>query len=208
LDDCVQPSNSPCDNPCDNPCEEPCDKPCDKPCDCCKMGIYRTQTPGGWGAKPAGNNPGMYLKDNFDAAFPGGLVVGGQFKITLTSAEAIMNLLPTGGKPAVLTKSYENPKEIKNVLVGHVVALALSIGFDENDEDFGEADGHLKCLVIANGHGFDGMTVGQVLEKANLVLGGDISAYSPSQMVEILTKINEYFVDGKKSAKYDLFTCK
>jgi hypothetical protein len=206
LDDCVEPSKNPCDEPCDNPCDEPCDKPCD----CCKMGIYRTQTPGGWGAKPAGNNPGAYLAANFDGAFPNGLKVGDpdNYFILLTSAKAIENLLPTGGKPAVLTKSYTDPKEIKNVLVGHVVALSLSIGFDKYDENFGEADGYIGNLYIADGHGFDGKKVSEVLDIANLVLGGDISNYSPSQMVEILTKINEYFVDGKKSAKYDLFYCK
>ncbi len=177
---------------------------CIEDCDGCEPGIYRTQTPGGWGAPPSGNNPGAYLAANFNDAFPGGLEVGGL--IMLTSAGAIETLLPTGGKPAALTGPYmTDPVKIKNVLVGHVVALALSIGFDKNDPDFGDAEGNLGDLVI-DGGGFDGWTVAQVLEEANKVLGGG-GDHSPSEMTDILSMINEYFVDGKLSADYKLFKC-
>ncbi|KPL14799.1 MAG: hypothetical protein AMS23_02320 [Bacteroides sp. SM1_62] len=189
-----------------------CIENCKETCDGCKMGIYRTQTPGGWGAKAAGYNPGTYRDANFDGAFPKGLEIGDpdNFTITLSSAGAIERLLPTGGKPAALTQSFTDPAsiEIKNVLVGHIVALSLSIGFDNYDEDFGEAEGQLKNLIIADGHGFDGMNVADILDEANIVLGGGSSSYSPSQMTEILAKINEYFVDGKQSEKYKLFDCK
>jgi hypothetical protein len=125
------------------------------------MGIYRTQTPGGWGAKAAGNNPGSYRDANFADAFPEGLVVGDpdNYFIELTYAADIEKLLPTGGKPAALTQFYMDLDEIKNVLVGHIVALSLSVGFDDSNEDFGEAEGHLKDLIIADGHGFDGLEV-------------------------------------------------
>ncbi len=105
-------------------------------------------------------------------------------------------------------KPVYTPEDIKNVLVGHIVALSLSVGFDDYDEDFGEAEGHLKDLIIADGHGFDGMNVADILHEANLVLGGGSKSYTPSQMTEILTKINEYFVDGKQSEQYKLFECK
>ena len=206
LENCGDPSN----DPCDDPSKDPCDDPKKDPCDGCKMGIYRTQTPGGWGAKAAGNNPGAYRDANFESAFPKGLIVGdlGKYTIKLTSAKAIEKLLPTGGKPTVLTESYTDPDKIKNVLVGHLVALTLSVGFDDYDKDFGKADGHLKGLIIADGYGFDGMNIKDILKEANAVLGGTSSSFSPSQMTEILTKINEYFVDGKKSDKYKLFDCK
>jgi hypothetical protein len=180
---------------------------CVDDCDDCEPGIYRTQTPGGWGAPPAGNNPGNYLKENFNTAFPDGLEIGGPNIIRLTSAGAIETLLPTGGKPATLIQPYEtDPPRIKNVLVGHVVALSLSIGFDLNDPDFGEADGNLGDLII-DGGGFDGWTIAQVLAEANKVLGGGSSPYSPSEMTDILSMINEYFVDGKLSGDYKLFKC-
>jgi len=206
-DYCMDNCKDPCDDP--TPTKDPCNDPTKDPCDGCKMGIYRTQTPGGWGAKAAGNNPGVYRDANFAGAFPDGLLVGdpGKFAIKLTSAGAIEKLLPTGGKPAALAKSYTNPEKIKNVLVGHLVALSLSIGFDDYDEDFGKADGLLKGLIVADGHGFDGMNIQDIVKEANMVLGGSSSSYTPSQMTDILTKINEYFVDGKKSGKYKLFDC-
>jgi hypothetical protein len=187
-----------------------CMENCKEICDGCKMGIYRTQTPGGWGAKAAGNNPGSYRDKYFTSAFPNGLEVGdpANYTILLNSAGAIEKLLPTGGKPAVLTMDYVDPDEIKNVLVGHLVALSLSVGFDNNDKDFGKAEGHLKGLIIADGYGFDGMTIADIIKEANMVLGGGTSFYSPSQMTEILTKINQYFVDGRKSEEYKLFDCK
>jgi hypothetical protein len=221
-DYCMDNCKDPCDDPDKDPCDDPDKDPCDDPCDGCKMGIYRTQTPGGWGAKAAGNNPGTYRDANFAGAFPDGLLVGnlGNFYIKLTSAKAIEKLLPTGGKPAVLTESVVggkpavltesvvNPEGIKNVLVGHLVALTLSVGFDDYDKDFGEAEGHLKGLIIADGHGFNGMNIADILSEANILLGGGSSSYWPSKMTEILTKINEYFVDGKQSEKYKLFECK
>ncbi len=199
-----------CKEPGEDPEKDPGKEPCDKPCDGCKMGIYRTQTPGGWGAKAAGNNPGVYRDANFADAFPSGLLVGdpNKYFIKLTSAAAIEKLLPTGGKPAVLKKSYKDPAAIKNVLVGHMVALKLSVGFDDYDKDFGKAEGRLKKLIISDGFGFDGMNISDILKETDILLGGGKSSYSPSQMNEILTKINEYFVDGKKSDKYKLFDCK
>lgn len=183
-------------------------KYCIEDCNGCKPGIYRTQTPGGWGAKPEGNNPGAYLADNFSAAFPNGLEVGtgGLYTLTLTSAKAIETLLPTGGKPAALTENLVDPLKIKNVLVGHVVALSLSLGFDMYDPDFGEAEGFLGDLVIDSEGDFDGWTVLDVLQEANAVLGG-AGSHIPVEMTEMLTMINEYFVDGKQMKNYKLFGC-
>src|ERR1043165_4191897 len=55
-------------------------------------GMLRTQTQGGWGASPAGNNPGTYLHAHFNATFSGGLTLGcypNNYYIKLTSAQAV-----------------------------------------------------------------------------------------------------------------------
>src|SRR5687767_12583900 len=85
-----------------------CKSPQVPPSEC---GDLRTQTPGGWGATPRGNNPGSYLHANFGDAFPGGLTIGCETgrTITVTSAQAVTNLLPTGGKAAKLGSSSVNP---------------------------------------------------------------------------------------------------
>jgi hypothetical protein len=85
--------------------------------------------------------------------------------------------------------------------------LTLSLAFDNNDPDFGDSDGYLGKLVIDNGGEFDGWTVDALLAEANIVLGGGESQFTPSEMTDILTMINEYFVDGILSADYKLFKC-
>src|SRR4029079_7296542 len=45
---------------------------------------FRTQTQGGWGATPNGNNPAMYLQNHFASCFPNGVTIGCQSANTLT----------------------------------------------------------------------------------------------------------------------------
>jgi hypothetical protein len=170
--------------------------------------LLRTQTQGGWGSPPHGNNPGAYLQANFAAAFPEGLVVGCTHTLTLTTAEAVRNFLPQGGKPAPLSTNYVDParspratNNLRNVLAGQVVALTLSIGFDAWDENFGETSTKLRNAVVTEGI-FQGWTVAQVLAEAEKVLGGCSSPYSASQLNEVLSAINESFIDGKTSTGF------
>ena len=163
------------------------------PGDC---GQLRTQTPGGWGNKPHGNNPGTYLYANFDAAFPTGLTVGSTFTIRLLEEENVTAFLPSGGQAKVLVQNYVNPTDLKNVLAGHLVALTLSVRFDDFDPNFGDAGITLGDMEIGSGP-FDGWTVDAFLAEANKVLGGAASSYTVQQVLETATSINENYVDGK-----------
>jgi len=171
-----------------------CKQDCPPPTEEC--GQLRTQTPGGWGAEPNGNNPGTYLHANFAAAFPNGLTVGcsPNYHITLTNAQAITDLLPTGGQALVLTQNQTNPAAIKNVLVGHLVALTLSTGFDVYDPNFGKTGVTLGNMVIGSGT-FAGWTVNAFLAEANKALGG-CGSYTPKEVLETANSINENYVDG------------
>ena len=164
-------------------------------------GQLRTQTQGGWGAKPSGNNPGTYLHTNFAAAFPNGVEVGcdSGYTVNFTSAQAITDFLPAGGTPAKLKANATNPadKSIKNVLIGQLTALTLSVGFDNYDANFGEAGKKLGDMIIRKGK-FKGKTVNEFLAIANKVLGGCSTRYKPSDINETVEKINENYVDGKK----------
>jgi hypothetical protein len=178
-------------------------KYCKQSCIITKCGQLRTQTPGGWGAKPAGNNPGTYLYANFQKAFPTGLTVGcatGK-TIKLTSASAVTNLLPSGGRAEKLTMSYSNPTGLKNVLVGHLVALTLSVQFDAVNGDFGQAGVTLGAMVISSG-AFKGWTVSAFLAEANKVLGGCSSSYTVQQVLDTAAAINENYVGGKCDNRY------
>lgn len=161
-----------------------------------KCGQLRTQTPGGWGAPPRGHNPASYLHANFGAAF-GTLTVGCETgkKLTVTSAQTITNLLPTGGKANALSQDQINPTGIKNVLVGHLIALSLSVGFDNHDHSFASSETNLEDMIVGSGP-FQGMTVKAFLDIANNIIGGCNNAYTIQQVLGTAEMINENYTDG------------
>lgn len=161
-------------------------------------GQLRTFTQGGWGANPSGNNPGTYLHANFSGAFGSGLTVGcapSSYYINLTYAQAVTNLLPAGGKASALSASATNPASIKNVLVGQLVALKLSVGFDAYDANFGESTVKLGNMIIGSG-ALKGYSVSKFLAIAEKVLGGCSTQFTPEQLNETASAINENFDNG------------
>lgn len=170
------------------------------PTDTCDIdpGSFRTQTQGGWGASCNANNPGCYRDANFAGAFPTGLTIGCTNTLTLTNSLAVMNYLPCGGPPAVLTQSYTNPTCIGNVLVSQLIAATLSVQFDLYDPNFGSSAVNLIDLVVTTGP-MAGLTVGDVLVEANSLVGGCGSTYSLGDVNATLTSINQNFIDGTQA---------
>jgi hypothetical protein len=169
-----------------------------------ERGDFRTQTPGGWGAPAAGNNPGAYRDAHFAAAFPNGLTIGcsGGHTALFTSAKAIENFLPSGGTPGALGQDYVDPLTTDaGVLAGQVTALTLAAGFDAYDPNFGASGLNLAHLV-ANEEPCSGMTVQQILDTANNVLGGCPAHLGASEVNGCVDGINNNFVDGDKAGGY------
>ena len=168
------------------------------PCDLIP-GNFRTQTQGGWGSSASGNNPGAYRDANFAAAFPNGVTIGtGNRTLKFTTSQAVDNYLPQGGSARVYTgQALVNPtsNQFRSVFAGQLLALSLSVGFDNHDANFGASQAHLSDLVI-NGGAFDGQTVGQILAAANAHFSGQATVYSPAAISGVLATINENFVDG------------
>ncbi len=161
--------------------------------------VFRTQTPGGWGSSPKGDNPGAYLEANLFNVFSGPVTIGyGENTIQFYSAEDISKFLPSSGTPSALDGAYINPtkQEVRNTLVSHTLALTISLAFDRAIADFSASSLSLANQVIAMGD-FEGMTVQAVLDEANKYLGGVESAYSASQLTAALSRINESYVDGE-----------
>jgi lysophospholipase L1-like esterase len=167
-------------------------------------------------ANPKANSNTLlaYMGDQFPAAFPKGLTVGcaGGYTLKLTSVEAISAFLPSSSRAAqALNASYTNPvkptgnpkKEIPNAyassFAGEVVALSLSVGFDDADADFSSGDTQLKDAVVTEGT-FSGKTVAFVLAQANLALGGCSSKYSLAELQAIVQAINEGYDVGRSSS--------
>jgi len=175
---------------------------------------FRTQTPGGWGAQASGNNNGTYRDANFNNAFPNGLTIGGDFTLSLTSASAVEAFLPSGGGARILTENVVDPGRITGrnqlgTLAGHIIALTLAIGFDDciNCTDFGSNDFSLKNLIFQKGE-FKGKTVQYVLNEANRIFGGGaMNEYTANELNDIITVINENYVDGNSAIDPNLLGC-
>jgi len=168
-------------------------------------GDFRTQSMGGWGSPPHGNNPGMYLHNNWiylgaDPAVDDSLIVGGDYTITFENAQAVTDFLPCGGQPVALMDDYFNPTIKLGNLAGQVTALNISVQFDYAIDDFGASETNLGELIVAMGE-LEGWTVDEVLEEANLVLGGGGST-AISVIHPVVTAINENFVDGEMNNGY------
>jgi hypothetical protein len=155
---------------------------------------FVTVTQGGWGAPPHGNNPGAILAANFGTVFPSGVTIGcsGGFTLKFTSADAIQNFLPQGGKPGALTASDTNPtaRTDAGVFAGQVLALELNVSFSGPVFPGGLGNFHLTSGPLA------GFTVNQVLTLANNVLGGCISESSLQSTLGISISDLNGVVDG------------
>lgn len=162
----------------------------------CDSGQLRTQTMGGWGINPNGNNPGVYLHNNFDYAFPNGLTIGCNNTLVLTSAQDVTDFLPSGSTASALPNGeLINPgEEYNNVLAGQIVALTLSTVFDQYDPSFGISDYSLEDLIIQQGE-YEGTSVSEILVLANEIIG-TCGSTEFSSINSVISSINENFVDG------------
>jgi hypothetical protein len=166
--------------------------------DACDLSGLCTFTQGGWGAAASGNNPGTIRDTYFSTVYPNGMTIGGLKTIKLTSAAAVEAYLPAGKAAKSLTKNYVNPLTTNSgVLGGQVTALKLGVDFSaagvlpqESNELLGNA-----TVSIAP---FGGITVYELLDLAEAVLGGDTSglaAYGASiaDLNAAVTLANESF---------------
>jgi hypothetical protein len=158
---------------------------------------FRTQTQGGWGAPPNGNNPGALLAANFATVFPAGITIGGAKTLKFTSASAVEAFLPAGGKAGFLTASAVNPtRSSAGVFAGQVLALTISVAMS----NAGVITSGLEDLYIAPGQTMAGYTVAEVLAMANQALGGNLSGLPSgvtiSTLNDVVSKINENYVGG------------
>jgi hypothetical protein len=161
---------------------------------------FRTQSQGGWGSPPRGDNPGAYLEANFSLVWPAGLQIGSSTGWTafFASSADVRRFLPAGGPPDAFDQNHSNPKSTEaGNLAGQVLALALSLGFDEYDPDFSANSRSLSTAVV-NGQDSPcaGLSVREVFDIANAILSGHSESFSPALINDCVTEINEKFIDG------------
>jgi hypothetical protein len=175
---------------------------------------WRTESIVTWAVTPNGNpnQSGQYLTNNFGAAFPSGLVVGGgpcvgARTLTLSNANAVRNFL--NGQPNtvsnVLASSLVNPTSgtYQNKLAAQLVALTLNIYFDAYDPNFAITNTlPLGSAIISGMTGgsavFNGMTVQQFASEANKRLGGCVASpvASPTTWASAAETINLAYLGG------------
>ncbi len=160
----------------------------------------QTFTQGGWGSTAHGDNPGAYRDANFASAFPNGVTIGetGGYTALFTDSEAVEVFLPAGSTPGPFTQDHINSTTTEaGILAGQTLALTLNVGFDLYDPDFAPSVNNLKNYIIHDATvSCDGLTVQEVLNEANNILGGLGGVITPSQINECATWINEKFDEG------------
>lgn len=160
----------------------------------CDTKGYTTFTQGGWGNK---NGVPARIRDQyFTSVFPSGLTVGGTYKLTLTTSQAVEDFLPQGGTAAAFTQNYTNVTSTSaGVLGGQLVALKCNIAYSAAGY-IGSNTIKLGELKIAAGP-FSGKTVNQFLTMLETAVGGgSLGGFTFSQYNDAATAINENFDNG------------
>jgi len=166
--------------------------------------VLRTHTAAAWGASPQGYNAGAYMHKHFKRVFPDGLTIGGREKtVVFTNAQTLTAFLPAQGRFRILTESLTDPqkRDMKNTFLSNVVALTLSVTFDEKIESFSPSNIDLGDMLISRGN-LIGISVAEILEEANKTIAGFDSRFGILELSEALIKINENYLDGEITGNY------
>lgn len=164
-------------------------------------GPYTTYKQDQWGGDK--KQPSVkLLNEKFSIVYPTGVTIGDTFKLSFTSASAVLAFLPQSGAPNVLKASATNPtKSDAGELAGQVLALQLNTDFSNAGiTRTGLAALHLKSGKLAT------KSVADVLKLANQVLGGNKAllpaGVSPNDLKDIVKKINENYESGTHDRGY------
>lgn len=165
----------------------------------------RTETQNTWGATPSGSNPANYMNSNFATAFPSPnyLTIGcGTRRLRLTTAAAVTAFLPSNGSSVRLPSGLmTNPTSYGNTLAGELVALKLSVRFDEMNSAFSPATTLLKNMVIASGT-FAGWTVQQLIDAADAKIGNCGGNYGRTTLATAVAAVNAGYAGGTVNSGY------
>jgi len=165
-------------------------------------GKYATYAQATWGAAPGTNPASSFLLLEFMKLYSGGLRIGtspGNIADFL-SIQAIDMFLPESGAPTPLTHSVINPPNLSNPFAGEVLALTLNVSLDAfNASSAPAGQVPLSSLVVADpASALYGLTVGDVLTDANLLLSGQATPGNVmlADAYDAVSRINANFENG------------
>lgn len=167
----------------------------------------RTESQNSWGAAPNADNAASYMLSHFAEAFssPNYLKIGSaarQWK--LNSGSSVTAFLSSIGPSSVLALgTVLNPgHSYGNTLAGQLVALKLSVAFDQLDPDFSASDVLLKDMIIQSGPAA-GRSVHQLIRIADQYLGGKASLASYRDDIrDALASVNQGYMAGQMDSGY------
>jgi CSLREA domain-containing protein len=130
-----------------------------------------------------------------------GIVGSTTFSMSFSSADAVLNYLPTTGPNGPLTSDLLNPTTSPcGEFGGDVVALKLNVDFSDDNLLARSSSTAFGDLLICGASPLpDGTTVRQLLSIANTVLAGQPSSYTIAQIAPIVNAVNAAFVAGAPS---------
>jgi hypothetical protein len=161
-------------------------------------GKYRTYPQSAWGAAPGSNPASSYLAANFMVLYPGGLTIGSSLGDTVRflDLQSLDAFLPESGTATSLAQSYVNPPNLANPFAGEIVALTLNLAFDASNASTGQVP--LASLLVADpASPLYGLSVGEVLTNANLLLGNATASNAMlADTYDAVSRINANFENG------------
>jgi hypothetical protein len=163
------------------------------------------------------------LAPNFFTVFPSGFELGyaapGGFVMDFSSADALSTYLPQAGAPGALNASLTDPTSTSaGIFGGEVAALRLNIAFNDagpfadpvhGTTIFTHPPGITFGDLILIGYdgsslaGVDGLTVRQVFDVANVLLGGGAEPYAIDDFNLLTDALNTSFEGGFASTYAD-----
>jgi hypothetical protein len=163
----------------------------------CDLSGLTTYSQGGWGKDDNGTPASILLAAHFSDVFPSGMTLGGINTATFTSAAAIVNYLPSTKSAAPYAQNYINPTSTSaGVFGGQLAALYINVKF--NNAGYLGTTSLLGQLFIISGPCL-GLTVNQLIDYANVAIGGGSSPYSISDLNTAVSNVNLNFDNGTQN---------
>ena len=160
-----------------------------------------------WGADPGAGPPASLVRDDFEALYPTGLIVGSTSNkyMLFTAGDSLLDYLPSTGAAAPLNAILVDPfTTISGIFGGQVAGLRLNIDFSDagilshpSDVAFGDL---LLTGLTGNVAALDGLSLRQFQLIANDFLGDVVEPFPIADFSATLMQINGAFEGGFHNA--------
>lgn len=169
------------------------------------IGDFVTYDQQAWGS--VDTTASQLLAAHMDAFYSNGVEIGipgaNGSSALFTTLEAVLNFLPQGGEPSVLTNDYLDPSTTTSgQFGGYVMALGFDVDFNDARLLGGTSAvpfGDLLLFGLIETSAYNGMAVRQFLAAINTALGGGGAAYDFNLIANLTDELTRAFDNGTPS---------